>query len=127
MTRHLYPIAMALAIGASLLLIWLSLGVGIIGADGDPANAMYFGVIAVGLIGAAVVRLRAAGMSRTLFAMALVQALIAAIALIARIGLPWSGPAEIALLNAFFIALFVVSGRFFAIAAARGEREGDAP
>jgi peptidoglycan/LPS O-acetylase OafA/YrhL len=98
---------------AAVLLVWLSLGVGIIGKDGDPANRMYFGVLAVGIIGAIIARLRPQGMARALFATALAQALVAAIALIARLGLPWSGPAEILILNAFFIAMFAGSAWLF--------------
>ena len=44
-------------------------------ADVTPAAAMYFGVPVVGLIGAAVARLRPNGMARALFATALAQAL----------------------------------------------------
>src|SRR5688572_18939589 len=47
-----YRSAIGLALAAACMLVWLSLGVGIIGADGDPANLMYFGVLAVGIIGA---------------------------------------------------------------------------
>ena len=43
-----YRSAVGLALAAACILVWLSLGVGIIGADGDPANLMYFGVLAVG-------------------------------------------------------------------------------
>lgn len=119
-TRNTYRFAACVALVATLLLIWLSLGVGIIGADGDPANRMYFGVVAVGIVGAAIARLRPAGLSRTLSAMASGQALIAAIALTKGLGLPWSGPAEILLLNGFFIALFGGSAWLFS-QAARGE------
>jgi hypothetical protein len=48
---------------------------GIIGQDGDPANMMYFGVLAVGITGAVIARFRPAGMARALIAMALAQAL----------------------------------------------------
>jgi hypothetical protein len=113
-----YRLAMTGAIVSALLLIWLSLGVGIIGQDGDPANRMYFAVVAVGIIGALVARLHARGMSRTLFAMAIVQALIAAFALITHLGLPWSGPAELVLLNGFFVAAFTISALLFRRAAA---------
>lgn len=108
-----YRFAIGVAVAASLMLVWLSLGVGIIGADGDPANIMYFGVIAVGLIGAVLARLQPAGMARAMFAMALVQALIAAIALIAGLGRPWSGPLELIALNGFFIAMFIGSAWLF--------------
>lgn len=100
-----------LAIGATLVtvlvLIWLSLGIGIIGADGDPANLMYFGVIALGLIGAFVARFQPHGMSRVLIVMAVAQALIAVIAIVAKLGFPFSGPLELLLLNGFFVAMFV--------------------
>lgn len=99
------------------MLIWLSLGVGIIGRDGDPANRMYFGVLAVGIIGSFAARFRPRGMAYVSFAMAIVQSLIMAIALIAGLGLPWSGPAELLLLNGFFIAMFAGSGWLFRRAA----------
>ena len=74
-----YLSAVGIALGAAVMLVWLSLGVGIIGADGDPANRMYFGVLAVGIIGAILARLRPDGMARALFATALAQAAVAAI------------------------------------------------
>jgi hypothetical protein len=81
------------------------------------APLMYFGVLAVGVIGAILARLHPHGMARALFAMALAQTAVAAIALIAGLGLPWSPPAEILLLNGFFIALFAGSGWLFRRAA----------
>ncbi|MGN2253772.1 hypothetical protein ACFWZ4_10380 [Frateuria sp. GZRe12] len=114
--------AACVALVATILLVWLSLGVGIIGADGDPANRMYFGVVAIGVVGAAIARLHPVGMARALAAMAFAQALIGAFALVEGLGLPWSGPAEIVLLNGFFVALFGGSAWMFA-QAARGEPE----
>lgn len=90
---------------------------GIIGADGDPANLMYFGVLAVGIIGALIARFRPAGMARALFATALAQASVAVIALIAGMGRPYSGPLELSLLNGFFVTLFVGSAWLFRRAA----------
>lgn len=113
--RTAYRLALALALIAALLLMWLSLGVGIIGADGDPANLMYFGVIALGIVGSAIARLQPTGMAYTLFAMAAAQALVLAIALIGGLGWPYSGPAELILLNGFFIAMFAVSGWLFRV------------
>jgi hypothetical protein len=109
--------AWAVALTASFILVWLSLGVGIIGADGDPANMMYFGVLAVGIIGAIVARFRPHGMARALFATALAQASVAVIALIFGLGLPWSPPVEILALNGFFVGLFVGSALLFRHAA----------
>ena len=94
-----YRFAVGVALAAALLLVWLSLGVGIIGRDGDPANIMYFGVLAVGIVGALIARFRPEGMARALFATALAQMSVAAIALIAGLGYPWSGPLELSLLK----------------------------
>jgi hypothetical protein len=118
-----YRSAIGLALTAAFLLVWLSLGVGIIGTDGDRANVMYFGVLAVGATGAIIARLRPRGMAYALFATAFTQAFIAAVALIARLGLPYSPPAEIVLLNGFFIAMFTGSAWLFR-RAARAPPEG---
>ncbi len=115
--RATYRFAAGVALAAALLLVWLSLGVGIIGRDGDPANAMYFGVLTVGIAGALVARFRARGMSRALLATALAQAAVGAIALVGGLGRPWSGPLELTLLNGFFVALFLGSAWLFRRAA----------
>lgn len=81
-----YRVAAGVAIAATLILVWLSLGVGIIGRDGDPANLMYFGVLAVGGIGSFIARFRPRGMSRALFATALAQTSVTTLALTAQLG-----------------------------------------
>ena len=83
-----YRAALGVALAAALLLVWLSLGRWHHRSDGDPANAMYFGVLAVGIIGAIIARFRPHGMARALFATALAQALVAVIALILGLGAP---------------------------------------
>ena len=115
MTTHktTFGLASGLSIVTSSLLIWLSLGVGIIGQDGDPANRMYFAVIAIGVIGALLSRFQAPGLARTLLAMAFTQAVIAAIALVTGLGQPWSGPLELSLLNGFFVAMFLGAAWLF--------------
>jgi hypothetical protein len=115
--KTLYRLAIAGSLAATLILIWLSLGIGIIGADGDPANLMYFAIVAIGIIGAIITRLKPFGMSQVLLAMAFVQALIAGIAMIGKLGLPYSGPLEILLLNGFFVVIFVVAAWLFRRAA----------
>lgn len=115
--RTSYRVALALSVLATLFLVWLSLGVGIIGADGDPANRMYFVVVAIGVLGAAIARLRARGMARVLFAMAVAQGVVCAIALMGGLGLPYSGPLELVLLNGFFVSMFCVCGWMFQRAA----------
>src|SRR5688572_3010259 len=112
-----YKSAIGVALAAVLLLVWLSLGVGIIGRDGDPANLMYFGVLAVGMTGALIARFRPGGMARALFATALAQASVGLLAVIAGMGRPWSGPLELSALNGFFVGLFVLSAWLFRRAA----------
>ncbi len=112
-TKTTFGLASGLSIMASILLIWLSLGVGIIGQDGDPANRMYFVVIAIGIAGALLSRFQAAGLARTLLAMTLVQTAIAAFAVFTGLGQPWSGPLELSLLNGFFVVMFGVAAWLF--------------
>ena len=119
-STHRYAIGLSLL--ATLMLVWLAMGVGILGADGDRANMMYVGVVAVGIIGAIATRLQPIGMSRTLVAMALAQIVVTVIALL--VGVQDSGVspvAEIVGLNAFFIGLFLVAARLFGSAAPNQE------
>lgn len=115
--RTAYRSALALTVVAVALLVWLAVGVGIIGADGDPANALYAGVLAVGILVAAIARLEPRGMSRALLAMAAVQVLVTIIALTMGLGRPYSPPLELIGVNAIFIALFGASAWLFARAA----------
>ncbi len=101
----------------------MNLAVGLIGNEDNPANLMYFGVVAIGIIGAIIAHFQPQGMARALFATALAQVLVAVIALIAGLGSPENGPLEIVALNGFFFALFVGSALLFQKAArARPER-----
>ncbi len=114
-----YRAAVGLALAGALLIVWMSLAVGIVGVEGDPADLMYGGVIAVGVFGAFIARFQPRGMARALFATACAQALVAAIALILA-----EYPAEVirsvVILNGFFIALFVGSAWLFRKAARQG-------
>lgn len=112
-----YRLALGAAASSTFILLWLAAGVGIIGADGDRANMMYLVVLAIGILGALVARLRPLGMARTLIAMAVAHAAVGVIALIARFGEPYSGPLEILGLTAFFIVLFLGSAWLFRQAA----------
>ena len=118
-----YRAALGLAFAAAFLLTW---GNFVQMADVTPAAAMYFGVPIVGIIGAAVARLRPNGMARALFVTALAQALVLAAALIILTNrnpqvTSWTPP-ELRGFggNALFAMLFVVSALLFR-KAARGE------
>ena len=115
-----YRAAVGIACAATFLLAWVNL---VQWADVTPAAVMYFGVPIVGVIGAAVARLRPNGMARALFATALAQALVLAVALIILITrnpqvTSWTPPELRGFgLNAFFVMLFVVSALLFRAAA----------
>jgi hypothetical protein len=116
MQRRPYRYAVGLALGATLILFYLIFAVGVIADEGDRADMMYLGVLAIGIIGAIIARFRPRGMARALFGMATAQALIAVIALIT--GLNGLNPVlEILILNAFFVALYAGSGWLFRQAA----------
>jgi hypothetical protein len=117
-----YRAAVGVALAAAFLLVWVNGAVGIIGSEANDANLMYYGVLAVGVIGAFVARFRPGGMARALVATALAQASVAVIALVYGLGGPASGPAEILILNGCFVALFAGSAWLFR-RAARGRPE----
>ena len=118
-----YRAAVGVALIAAFLLVWVNGAVGLIGSEDNEANLMYAGVLAVGVIGAGIARFQPRGMARAMFATALVQSSVAAIALIAGLGEPYSGPFEIVASNAFFVALFVGSALLFR-KAVRGRPDG---
>lgn len=113
-----YRVAVGMALAAAFLLVWINLAVGIIGSEDNPVNLMYFGVLAIGILGATIARLRPQGMARTLFATALAQALVPMIALI--INKPPVNSVEASMgvlgvlgLNAFFVMMFIGSALLF--------------
>lgn len=121
-----YRVAVGLAVATALILVWLNLAVGIIGSEDNPANLMYLGVLAVGVIGAIIARLRPHGMARTLFAMALAQALVPMIALMIwkpQVTLEPPGVLGVFVLNACFVMLFVGSALLFRRASHQLEAE----
>lgn len=117
-----YRAAVGVALVAAFLLVWANGAVGIIGSEDNPANLIYGGVLAIGIIGVIIARFRPHGMARALFATALAQALVPFISLI--IWKPPITPVEAFLgvlgvlaLNGFFVALFVGSAFLFRYAA----------
>lgn len=116
-----YRAAVGVALVAAFLLVWMNFVQ--VADDVNPAAVMYFGVPIVGIIAAAMARFQPDGMARALFATALAQALVLAIALIIRNPqvTSWtSGVSRGFGLNAFFVMLFVGSALLFRTAA-RGE------
>ena len=58
-----YRAAAALALFASLTLVWVEGAVGIVGESDDPLNLMFAGVLLIELTGALAVRFKAQGMA----------------------------------------------------------------
>jgi hypothetical protein len=115
-----YRAAVGVAVAAAFILIWINLAVGIIGTEDNPANLMYGGVLAVGIIGAVIARFQPHGMARALVATALAQAWVAVIALI-------MGSGKAFILTGFFVALWLASARLFRKAARAQVPAGAAP
>ena len=122
-----YRAAVGVALAAAFILVWVNGAVGVIGTESNDANLMYGGVLAVGVIGALIARLRAHGMARAFFATALAQALVAVIALVAGLGSTapiW--PRDILMLTGFFVALWLGSAWLFRKAAREEAERGAA-
>jgi hypothetical protein len=125
--NNAYRAAVGVALAAAFILVWMNFAVGIIGTEDDPANLMYGGVIAVGIIGAVIARFRPYGMARALSAAALAQALVAMIALTAGLGSTGpSWPGGILILTGFFAALWLISAWLFGKAARQQTTAGAA-
>jgi hypothetical protein len=123
-----YRAAVGVAVVAAFILIWMNLAVGIIGSEDNPANLMYGGVLAVGILGALIARFQPDGMARALAATALAQALVGAIALIGGLGSTGANwPQVIVVLTGFFAALWLVSAWLFRKAAREQLSTGAAP
>ena len=120
-----YRRAVALAIGTALFLLWGMGGLGIIGADGDRADLMFLGVLAVGIGGAIVARFRPDGMARAMLVTAAATVLVGVIALmLGKHEAEYSSVREILGLTGMFATLFAASGWLFRSAARQGDRGG---
>jgi hypothetical protein len=115
-----YRLAFGVGLAGALLLGWVNGAVGIIGSEDNPANLMYGAVFAVGLIGSLFSRFKPRGMARTLFAAALVQVLVPAIAFFiwpAQASWGEAGVIGVFIINFIFAMLFVISALLFRKAA----------
>ena len=117
--RHLgnaYRAAVAVALETAFVLIWANLAVGFIGSEDNPANLMFAGVLAVGLVGTALARARPRGMARAMVGTAVAQALAAPVALLGGSAEPISPP-DILIATTVFTALWLLSAWLFRKAA----------
>ncbi len=118
-----FRLGVALALLAGFALVWINLAVGLIGSEDNPANLLYFALLALGLVGGALIRFEASGMARILVGMALAQALVGAAALLFGWGADApSFPRAIIVLTGFFAGLWLAAAWLFR-RAARGRGE----
>jgi hypothetical protein len=78
--------------------------------SGHPENLVYYSVLAVGIVGACLARLKARGLAGTLFAMA---ATLALIAVMLPSGAPPDMARRMAIGHSVYVVLFVASGLLF--------------
>jgi hypothetical protein len=113
-----YRVGAGLAISAAFGLVWVNGAVGFLGDEGNLANLMFLGVLAVALVGSAVGRFEPAGMARAMFATAAAQVLVGVVGLTAG----WASPGghglyEVVMGTSLFSALWLVSAFLFRKAA----------
>jgi len=113
-----YRAGVVLAVGAGFLLTWANLAVGVVGHEGNPANLMFFGVVAIALVGSAAAWGRAKGMSLAMGAAALAQAAAHIVAYAADLGAEEPGTrGRVLLIGMAFAGLWAVSAACFRAAA----------
>ena len=118
-----YRFAMAVAAVAGFLVAWVTGAVGIIGNEENDANLLFFGVLAMGAVGALLARLKAAGMVRVLVLMAAAQVLIAVFAIAMDLGAAspaW--PRGLIIMTTVFSGFWLLSAWLFSRAARRERR-----
>jgi hypothetical protein len=120
-TRH-YLLGLAVAVAAVVFLVLGAGALGIIGAG--ESDRLYLAVLAVGLVGAALSRLRSIGMAWTLAAMALAQVVVPLVAFGAGLeGTQDASVVDVVGLTAMYAGLFCVAAWLFL----RAARESGVP
>jgi len=104
-----YRAAVAVAILAGFLQVWVTLAVGIIGATSHPGNLMFAGVLLVAASGAVLARCRASGMVHAMLATAVAQAVIPAVVFVAS----WPSLYETTMITGVLVAMWLTSAALF--------------
>ena len=76
-----YRGAVVIALGTSFVITWANLAVGIVGNEENPVNLIFFGVVAIALLGSPLVGFKAARLRWVFYLTAAAQALSALVAL----------------------------------------------
>jgi hypothetical protein len=122
---HAYRIATGVAVMTGLILLWVNGAVGLIGSEDNPANLMYGGVLVIGLIGAAIARLRPVGMALAMAVTAVAQFLVPVVALI--VWRPDFGPGVVQVLGLNFCFVLMFAGSALLYRHAGTESGGASP
>ena len=102
------------ALATTFLLVWINAAVSIIGGDDNPAKPLYFGVLAVAVLGAAIARLRAGGMARAMMAAAVAQVAVPVIAQFTGLGVAgFDDIRKVLILTAAFAGMWLVAAWLF--------------
>lgn len=107
-----YMVAAGIAVGGAFLTVWANLAVGIIGSEDNPANQIFFWVIAVEIAGALLVLFRARGMAVVMVVTAIAQLAVCLYAW-------WAGLGYVFVFTGVMCALWLASARLFREAARR--------
>ena len=99
-----YRFGAAVAIGAAFLLVLANLAVGVIGSEGNPANLLYLGVLALGIGGAFAAEFKPRGMARATGAMAVAATAVGVLALAAGWGAGSENPLRAIIGTTVFLA-----------------------
>lgn len=108
--RRSYVLASAMTLVGGLLVVMANLAVGIIGNEENPLNLVFYSVLLIGVVGAVWSRFSAAGLARTLRAMAAGQLLLAIVAY----ALGW---AFLPVFTLVYVAWWLTAAHLFAKAA----------
>lgn len=113
-----YRAGLITAVLTSVALVWVTGAVGLIGSEANLANLILLGLVPLWGLGGLITKFSAAGLSRTLSIVAIVQFMIGGIALLAGWGeTSRSWPWDIVIGNAVFSAAWLISAWFFSKAA----------
>lgn len=113
-----YRAGVGLAVVTGFLLTWANLAVGVVGHEGNPANLMFFGVLAIAVGGAIVARGRAGPLSLAMSVTAIAQVAAHLVAYFGNMGAEEPNTRGLVLLIGLgFAAFWAASAACFRMAA----------
>jgi hypothetical protein len=108
--NNAYMVAAGLAAGACFLTVWVNLAVGIIGHEHNPANDLFFYVVALAIVGSLLVLFRPRPMAWVMVATAVAQGAVCLYAWLAGLG-------QVFVFTAVMCAVWLAAARLFRRAA----------